>query len=399
MAKFKKLFPSNTTSPKNDNSSENTFDIVESINNSNEIELFEEVTQSFIQTDIDVIAPEKQSRHTEKIPVNQIKFANNNPFAVNDKSQQGQADFEALKESINSVGLIHNIVVNKVGNEYYVVSGERRLRAVRELNWEAVPCTVMEQLNNNVAQEMLFLANIDVRHYTPYEELTYVEQLSELYQQMLLDGRMTGAVRENIATKLNKSKRQVSKYIFINKHISYLNDSEIEALKKDEISINKAYMIIKDRLAIKEAEEPTVEQNDESGSEVVNMHDSIDEFDIMLPTKTENEINKRKFDKLPEVVISDVDIVIDDKKVPNGTSNKLVSYNLIDIISKRENLLKCRGKSNEGTYVGGYLFELDKQKYIVVNAQIKEQENSMKTTRISVTMFPVLEDTIELIEE
>ena len=126
MAKFKKLFPSNTTSPKNDNSAEDTFDIVESINNSNEIELFEEVTQSFIQTDIDVIAPEKQSRHTEKIPVNQIKFANNNPFAVNDKSQQGQADFEALKESINSVGLIHNIVVNKVGNEYYVVSGERR---------------------------------------------------------------------------------------------------------------------------------------------------------------------------------------------------------------------------------------------------------------------------------
>ena len=399
MAKFKKLFPSNTTSPKNDNSAEDTFDIVESINNSNEIELFEEVTQSFIQTDIDVIAPEKQSRHTEKIPVNQIKFANNNPFAVNDKSQQGQTDFEALKESINSVGLIHNIVVNKVGNEYYVVSGERRLRAVRELNWEVVPCTVMEQLNNNVAQEMLFLANIDVRHYTPYEELTYVEQLSELYQQMLLDGRMTGAVRENIATKLNKSKRQVSKYIFINKHISYLNDSEIDALKKAEISINKAYLIIKDRLAIKEAEEPTVEQNDESGSEVVNMHDSIDEFDIMLPAKTENEINKRKFDKLPEVVISDVDIVIDDKKVPNGTSNKLVSYNLIDIITNRENLLKCRGKSNEGTYVGGYLFELDKKKYIVVNAQIKEQENSMKTTRISVTMFPVLEDTIELIEE
>lgn len=401
MAKFKKFFEDKSLHQVNTNLS--ATEILEPIGEIESIELYEEDTSITSKPqNMSVSAEKNPLRYTEEIPVSLIKYANNNPFAVNDNSTQGIEDFETLKNSINSVGLIHNLVVNKVGNDYYIVSGERRLRAVKELNWKTVPCTVMQQLDNSTAQEMLFLANIDIRHYTPYEELNYVQQLGELYQQMLSEGKLVGAVRDNIATKLNKSKRQVSKYIFINKNISLLSNNEINELKLGEMSINKAYMIIKDRQDVNNtiAEMETQQQK----TKTEDITDFTKEEKTVEPVSIKNTSNDAG------TVSENSDFIVKEETTNNHKNNILADRtntvatktiednNIIDIITNSNGLKKYKAKSIDGSLVSGFLLIIDNQHYIVVNSQMKEQDNSKRTTRISVTMFPVSDDTLEKIE-
>ena len=72
------------------------------------------------------------------IPVNLLDPNDFNPQTVKPK------DFEALKTSIKTLGLLRAILVRPHGDRYQILDGEQRWQACRELGWAEMPCQVTD---------------------------------------------------------------------------------------------------------------------------------------------------------------------------------------------------------------------------------------------------------------
>ena len=67
-----------------------------------------------------------------------------NPFQP--RTNFNQSDLIDLSKSIKSLGLIQPITVKKNNEKYTLISGERRLRACRLLNYQEVPAYIIDCL-------------------------------------------------------------------------------------------------------------------------------------------------------------------------------------------------------------------------------------------------------------
>ena len=100
-----------------------------------------------------------------------------------------------LARSIEQVGLIQPIVVRKNGAVYELISGERRLRAIRSLGMEKVPCIVDRQSQDADSALMAVIENLQ------REDLDFFEE-SECYRTLLSE---LGLTQEQLAERLGKS--------------------------------------------------------------------------------------------------------------------------------------------------------------------------------------------------
>lgn len=67
---------------------------------------------------------------------------------IGKRYRQDKGDIAALAESIRTHGLLHPIVVN---SRHELIAGERRLLACRRLEWDEIPATVAENLDDALA--------------------------------------------------------------------------------------------------------------------------------------------------------------------------------------------------------------------------------------------------------
>jgi len=69
---------------------------------------------------------------------------------------QDMGDIAALARGIQRVGLLEPIIVDRNGaeNNYRLVAGERRLRAVRMLKWKTISAQLLEHLSENELRDI-----------------------------------------------------------------------------------------------------------------------------------------------------------------------------------------------------------------------------------------------------
>lgn len=101
----------------------------------------------------------------KKIPEITINFNEANDYPV--------SSIDELAADIKRNGLLHNLVVNKrADGQYYLISGERRLRAIRKLRYDYgtntkfdgnVPCLVYEDLTPRQEAILMDSANLQAR--------------------------------------------------------------------------------------------------------------------------------------------------------------------------------------------------------------------------------------------
>lgn len=174
----------------------------------------------------------------ELIRTEYIKVGYDNPYAVND-TQQSRYE---LAMSLQANGLLNPLLVNKKSDtEYWLISGEHRLSAIKEnLNWPTVSCMVYDNISDNQAKLMLHAANLDVREYTTAQKLKFYQQTELLLTQMKESGEFTGAIQQGIAETLKVSTRQARKY---KKIVEYLSPEVQQRVIDGELSIDKAYQM------------------------------------------------------------------------------------------------------------------------------------------------------------
>ncbi len=112
-------------------------------------------------------------------PVRELPVARIRPNPYQPRTDFAEEDLERLVESIRENGLLQPLVVRPAGgNEWEIVAGERRYRALEELGRESAPAVVRELTD----RQMLVLAlveNLQRENLSPVEEARGYHQLME----------------------------------------------------------------------------------------------------------------------------------------------------------------------------------------------------------------------------
>ena len=105
-----------------------------------------------------------------------------------------------LAQSIRQVGLIQPLVVRKNGGIYELISGERRLRAIRSLGIKKVLCIVDRQTQDADSALMAVIENLQREDLNCFEE-------AECYRALI--GEL-GLTQEELAARIGKSQSFVA---------------------------------------------------------------------------------------------------------------------------------------------------------------------------------------------
>lgn len=110
---------------------------------------------------------------------------------------------EELAESINTLGIIQPITVRKLDrNQYQLVSGERRFRAAKSLNFETIPAFV-RIANDQETLEMALVENIQRRDLDPIE-------IALSYQRLIDEIQLT---QNQLSQRVGKKRSTVANYM------------------------------------------------------------------------------------------------------------------------------------------------------------------------------------------
>jgi ParB family chromosome partitioning protein len=110
---------------------------------------------------------------------------------------------EELAESINALGIIQPVTVRRLGrNQYQLVSGERRYRAAKSLDFNTIPAFV-RIANDQETLEMALVENIQRRDLDPIE-------IALSYQRLIDEIQLT---QNQLSDRVGKKRSTVANYM------------------------------------------------------------------------------------------------------------------------------------------------------------------------------------------
>ena len=137
---------------------------------------------------------ENKSEQIIEIKVDQIKV---NPFQP--RQEFSKAEIEELAQSIKNFGLIQAITVRESEDNYELIAGERRLRAARFLNKEAISA-VVKDFNDQQMAEIALIENLQRK------DLNFLEE-ANAYQRLLDEFDLT---QKELAARVSKSQSTIA---------------------------------------------------------------------------------------------------------------------------------------------------------------------------------------------
>ena len=170
------------------------------------------------------------------IPVSSIKLKYDNPRKI--------FDDEEMKELISSVkesGVLNPIWCSIEGNKYYLIAGERRLRAAKKASIKNMPSRVFSVNDEADVRALQTIENeqrADLSQEERFQQLLHMKELGLSIQDM---SKMTGKNSTVISGLLGLE--QLNKDIFNRTDIGDFGKTQIAKLREDE------QKIIADKLA------------------------------------------------------------------------------------------------------------------------------------------------------
>ncbi len=175
----------------------------------------------------DVPQSEDNSK-AEAIRAIEISRISANPF-------QPRVDFDPaslseLMQSISANGLITPITVRPKGNDFQLIAGERRLRAVRELGYSSIPAYVLHIADDTRMLELALIENVQREDLNPIEE-------AQGYHQLIDECNLT---QEQVAQRVGKDRVTIANSLRLLK----LADPIKESLRKGELAAGHARALL-----------------------------------------------------------------------------------------------------------------------------------------------------------
>ena len=181
-----------------------------------------------------------------------------NDISPNDGQPRKVFDDEALNDLASSIkenGVIQPIIVQRKGDGYMIVTGERRWRAARIAELSVIPAIVRDLTNRQVMEQAL-IENIQREDLNPIEEATAMQELMDSYKltQELLAKKL-GKPRATIANTLRILKLDESLQEFVSRgDLSEGHAKVLLSLKEKEDQRKVADVIMTRDLSVRQAE-------------------------------------------------------------------------------------------------------------------------------------------------
>ena len=112
-------------------------------------------------------------RSDEKIPeshgVDRISIRSIKPNPHQPRQKFDETSLDELTASIKEKGILTPITVQKVGNQFILIAGERRLRASKKAGLKKIPVYIIDVANDAEMVEMALIENIQRENLNPIE--------------------------------------------------------------------------------------------------------------------------------------------------------------------------------------------------------------------------------------
>lgn len=205
---------------------------------------------ALIPEQIDSNPDSNEKASSNLIDINLIKANDKQPRKVFDEAQLAQ-----LSQSIKDYGILQPLILQKSGNTYTIIAGERRWRAAKQAKLKEVPAIVMN-ISTKEVLEISLIENIQRQDLNPIEE-------AQAYKRLIEDFSFT---QEELSMKIGKSRtaitncmrllnldEKVQSYI-IEGIISEGHGRAILGLENKEYQFEIAQKIIDEGLSVRETE-------------------------------------------------------------------------------------------------------------------------------------------------
>ncbi len=186
-----------------------------------------------------------------EIPIERISAS---PFQSRRAFDAGK--LAELAESIKECGVIQPVVVRPVNDNYELIAGERRLKAVQKLGWSAIPAIVFESADNETAMELALIENLQREDLNPIEEASGYHRLITEYNLSQADvAARVGKDRSSVANtiRLLSLPGELQKML-IDGSISAGHARALLAMPTDSEKISLAQRVAKEDLSVRHLE-------------------------------------------------------------------------------------------------------------------------------------------------
>ena len=218
----------------------------------------------------------------KKIPAEKLHPSDKNFYEMD------PVEIEALKETIELVGVQENLIVKKIGEgentgDYEIIAGHKRHRAVTELLAEGkeisplLPCKVENDADSVKNELILIFTNSTQRERSDYCKMQEIQRVRELLKEYAKYNNMPGRKRDVIAGILNTSKSTIGRLDNIRRNII---PEFLEEYKAGKISTTAANEIAG---ATPEEQHQLLEKYKETGSIKAKEAAQIKEPEQQLP--------------------------------------------------------------------------------------------------------------------
>lgn len=133
-----------------------------------------------------------------------IEVINISPNPFQPRSEFDQKSLDELKKSILQNGLIQPITVRRLENKHYeLISGERRLRACKEIGYKEIPAYIIEVQTKEAMVALSLIENLQREDLNPIEVAVSYRRLIE----------ECGLSQEEVAEKVGKERSTITNSI------------------------------------------------------------------------------------------------------------------------------------------------------------------------------------------
>lgn len=160
-----------------------------------------------------------------------------------------------LADSIKKYGVLQPLLVQKKGDHYEIIAGERRWRAAKEAGLKEVP-VVIKEYTRQQAMEIALIENVQREDLNPIEE-------AQAYQQLIQEFELT---QEEIAERVSRSRTAITNCMRLLKLDKRVQDMLVQgqlsngharallSLENKEAQYQIALKVIDKKLSVREVE-------------------------------------------------------------------------------------------------------------------------------------------------
>ena len=219
----------------------------------------------------------------EKKGVETLKITEVEPNREQPRKNFNEESLLELSDSIKQYGVIQPLIVQKKGDHYEIIAGERRWRAAKMAGIKEIPVIIKDYSDQQV-MEISLIENIQREDLNPIEEAMAYKNLMEEFHLK----------QDEIAEKVSKSRTAVTNSMRLLK----LDKRVQQMMIDDMISAGHARTLIT-------IEDPDVQYN--IATKIFDEKLSVRETEKMVKLIQKPEVKKEKAEKVNSFIYKDIE--------------------------------------------------------------------------------------------